>query len=102
VTTNGMHWEWSGEVVPCNCGMILHEETLDPSGNHRKSIAHKRGKFIIEALKENNLSQMEIARQVGLSRERIRQIAMKTLGITGRERERERRRKNNDEKTQAS
>jgi transcriptional regulator with XRE-family HTH domain len=55
--------------------------------HHVNSIFHKEGARIRALLAANCLTQTEIAKRVGLTRERIRQIAKKIGFPTGRERE---------------
>jgi hypothetical protein len=47
--------------------------------------------LLLHLLTENKLTRREIAKRVGLSAERVRQLELELLGVTGQQAQRERR-----------
>jgi predicted DNA-binding protein (UPF0251 family) len=86
----GSTWKWTGRVVRCSCGAIIHEEALSPTGNHMRSVIHRRHAEIRKLAEENNITHMEIAKRMGITRERVRQILTKMMNKTGRQLQAER------------
>lgn len=53
---------------------------------HARSVFHRKGKLIRAMLERDCITHAEIARRIGLTRERVRQVALKMGFATGRSR----------------
>lgn len=82
---NGEMTKWSTPRVTCECGLSLHEGPAQ-SARHRHSTFHRQHKRIRALLANPCIGYGEIARRIGVSRERFRQMA----GAMGAQRSRAR------------
>jgi hypothetical protein len=71
-------------IIQCSCGKRIPTSRLFV---HRRSVLHRQRNRLLRLLAQPQVTFREIARQTGVSGERIRQIAAEA-GIKGRERSR--------------
>jgi hypothetical protein len=74
------------KLMTCECGFPL----ADRNRNHRLSVYHRHHRRIKNLLSKDSLSFAEIGERVGITRERVRQIAQQLGRATGRERREQR------------
>jgi hypothetical protein len=67
--------------------VTIHQSQTGPGSGHAKSTMHKNYKTILALLKDPSIRHMKIANMFGVTRERVRQIAVLVGERTGRERE---------------
>jgi hypothetical protein len=67
----------------CECGQMVADIK---SSLHRTGVRHRRYKTMVRLLSSNCITYSEIAERLGVSRERIRQLAGSVTGKTTRER----------------
>jgi hypothetical protein len=71
------------KLMTCECGLpVAHANRR----HHRLSIYHRHYRRIKDLLSKDSLSFAEIGERVGITRERVRQIAQQLGGASGRER----------------
>src|SRR5260370_13394296 len=65
------------------CRLQLHKRGFK---RHTLSVLHRKGKLIRAMLERNCITHAEIARRIGLTRERVRQLALQMGFADGRSR----------------
>ena len=70
------------KLMTCECGLPV----AGCNRNHRLSVYHRHHRRIKNLLSKDSLSFAKIGQRVGLTRERVRQIALQLGMATGRER----------------
>ena len=68
------------------CGVCRFQLKKRGFARHTVSVAHRKAKLIRAMLERNCITQAEIARRVGLTRERVRQLAQQMGFADGRSR----------------
>jgi hypothetical protein len=71
--------ERNNKLYTCTCGRVLNT-TSGGLSRHKNSITCKNAKLVRAMLENSDVSFADVGRRVGLSRERIRQIA-KRMGF---------------------
>ena len=83
MATEGQTWTWyNREKVQCECGLTVHR-----TDGHVRSVYHRQHRRILALLRQPCISASEIAKRVGVSRERIRQLENLVGEPNGRQRQ---------------
>jgi hypothetical protein len=74
----------SDPIITCECGMRYHSAH---HVKHRASVWHHHSKRVSALLRNPCISQAEIARRLGITRQRVQQISVMIGNTPGRERQ---------------
>lgn len=67
-----------GPQVTCECGQQVYDDTTGKqSALHQRSVFHRQHRRVVSLLATNCLTLEEIGQRLGITRERVRQIAVR-------------------------